>query len=292
MLGDFDNSADLNSRQDTADLKAHTVRFREICATKNNLLQGTPNYIARAVSKGVPGKIDSIQPMPDLVEGSDAYNAYVAVRGDDELPAYEYSVETVGIENEVRKEPTEHCARHDAESVYWVLVDFLLHAVPQDVSEVDHTFTQFCQIWEKMTHIIGAPVDSRNLVMDHLREPTSCLHPSLLGVGPFIRNMTLIVQPEYHWLKAKPNQFHLHEAMQRLLLQEILRIKATTAGDTYLDTIGRKFKKMVVLANGIVSFGGTFTSIDSVNTSAQGSKRASEGQGSRSSRNKRSKTAE
>jgi hypothetical protein len=165
--------------------------------------------------------------MPTLGTDSEAYRAYKTIRG---LATYNsYKLDT---ELETRPKgsassypSTIHSAYHDAESVYWVLVDFLLCALPgEDIGE-DSTHQNFSKLYLGMfANVIGEEIDDRELYISKLSEiAESFLHPGLKDMSPFLRNISSVVEPEYAWLKIKPPQDHLHEAMQRLLLEEIFR---------------------------------------------------------------------
>ena len=243
-------------------------------------------YIARAVSKGVPGAWMAVLEMPTLEPDSDAYKAYVAVRRKGDISAFDYSVQ-MRPRPAPGPRPTSavvHCARHDAESVYWILLDFLIHALPARSKDGDTSLRNFRKVKNAMTsNEVGAEYDPRDAVISLLMgSPTSILHPALLPMIPFLCEITDMVAPEYYWLKESPkNQFHLHEAMQRLLLREILRINKN--GDIKLDATGRvAIEESNVLtarySDMVVNSGGT--------------KRASAQQGSRGSGSKRKKTEE
>jgi hypothetical protein len=167
--------------------------------------------------------------MPILGSDSEAYRAYETIRGSETHASY-----MLDIELETRPKgsassypATIHSAHHDAESVYWVLVDFLICALPAKEIGEDSNHDNFSDLYLDMFgNIIGREHDRRDYGISKLSEiAENYLHPGLKDIAPFLINISNVVQPEYAWLKKKPSEDHLHEAMQRLLLEEIFRMR-------------------------------------------------------------------
>ena len=118
-----------------------------------------------------------------------------------------------------------HRPDHDVESIYWVLLATLLRAEPRDPLP-DPNLTTYWKLYNIfLTHTIerGAPWDSRSLLLG-LTDNTIrlALDPRLSSLAPMLTEMAQQVRPEYAYLQ--PSQEHLHEAMRRLLLRQIVEM--------------------------------------------------------------------
>jgi len=114
--------------------------------------------------------------------------------------------------------------QHDIESLFWVIVDVLLHAKPE---QSDHhpsiPLAEFETIHKgrKYRH---SP--DNILFMNGLVWWRNALHPELRPVlAELLYQMSLHVGPEYEFLIQPPHSTHLHEAFHRLLLQAIVELK-------------------------------------------------------------------
>ena len=99
-------------------------------------------FIARAVSAGYPIWGGEIPPMPNLTPGSEAHKAYIEIFGEERYESFKMDGST-SRDPEIENVKTIHRPRHDAESVYWVLVVFLLSALPKDTGETDDHLEDF-----------------------------------------------------------------------------------------------------------------------------------------------------
>jgi hypothetical protein len=103
---------------------------------------------------------------------------------------------------------------------------FLLCARPVESVEDTNIDTFSDAYWYMNRHRIGAKLDSRCSVTPILSgQPQYVLHPKLIGLAEFLRNVTDIVSPEYAYLKEPPPVDHLHEALQRLLLTQVFAME-------------------------------------------------------------------
>ena len=87
--------------------------------------------------------------------------------------------------------------------------------------------------------------DSRISIFQTL-ETRACdiLHPGIAPFAQLLVKLSHIVAPEYYWLKVKPDPFHLHEAIQRVLLEWIFKMRDK---DVLLNKeIRRKAPKMQI----------------------------------------------
>ncbi|KAJ8519578.1 hypothetical protein ONZ45_g3475 [Pleurotus djamor] len=115
----------------------------------------------------------------------------------------------------------QHHPRHDAESIFWVILIMLLRALPVEANgpKNDVNNNQFKQIWEAFDdHEISSWTDTRQVVFA-VNGWDRVLHEELSFVAPLIEELIEQISPEYEFLKPAPDPLHLHEAIQRLLLK-------------------------------------------------------------------------
>ncbi len=71
----------------------------------------------------------------------------------------------------------------------------------------------------------GRRRDSRDPLMNSsLEEIEETLDPQLASLGGMLLDMADQITPEYGYLSPPPARDHLHEAMRRLLLEQIVRM--------------------------------------------------------------------
>lgn len=193
-------------------------------------------YIARSVAAGYPLESPSqavYQHMPTLSEG--AKKIYIQAYGENTYERYCDTAKTFhgsdGALPNPRKLPNfKFCHRpdHDVESIFWVLLATLLRARPVNSTATEADLKAYCQA-EKVfqDHRIqeGVMVDNRECLLNlSLRQMETALDPELRDLGWMLMEMAEQVKPEYGYLSPAPPNDHLHEAMRRLLLEQILRM--------------------------------------------------------------------
>jgi hypothetical protein len=125
-----------------------------------------------------------------------------------------------------------HQPRHDAESVFWVIVVFLLRVRPVDENvekrenqdhETEVENPALNDLWKPLAeHDIGGRNDNRgNILKATTKTWVDALHPKLAFLEPMIGKLAEQVRPEYSLISPMPPALHLHEAMQRILFQTI-----------------------------------------------------------------------
>ena len=118
-----------------------------------------------------------------------------------------------------------HRPDHDVESIYWVLLATLLRAEPRD-SLPDPDFSNYWTTYDALLNhktMRGGMLDTRSsvLVLGE-RGIRSALDPKLASVAPMLNDMRKQIIPEYAYLQ--PAQEHLHEALRRILLRQIVKM--------------------------------------------------------------------
>ena len=130
----------------------------------------------------------------------------------------------------LRSLPWSHELRHDAESVFWLLVWWAIHLRPKSSSSSKIDSTMFAQL----TNIdLERERDSRIAFMRELADGISWLDPSYQKLEPLFLQMTNQLTGDLYWAKdggtaeMKDPEF-LHEALQRIIFDFILENKAET----------------------------------------------------------------
>jgi hypothetical protein len=196
--------------------------------TQSHPCQGTPAYIARAVSGGHLLKAmstRSFQHMPEL-QGN-AKGRYMQTY---DQVLYDSFSDRDGLYHGgvVSDDPQEvflHRPRHDIESVFWTLLSSILRVSPTGCTPQENTNPEFSAVIHTLdSHVIGrCRLDSRELILDWREESLqAALHPKLASLAPMLVAMGTQIRPEYGYLSPSPRTEHLHEAMRRLLLQQIV----------------------------------------------------------------------
>lgn len=113
--------------------------------------------------------------------------------------------------------------RHDAESCFWVIAHFLLTALPSGADPVlDDTSTAQRVCNDIELHEVGTILDRREVIFGSSpKNRSGALHPSLRRFGKLLDSLASLVRPIYELCDPPLSIYHLHEAIQRTLLQEI-----------------------------------------------------------------------
>ncbi|KAJ8519591.1 hypothetical protein ONZ45_g3487 [Pleurotus djamor] len=202
---------------------------------------GTPKYIARSVAVGKVLHANMMfQEMPELPEdiASQYEDAYASA--DDPLRTLKDVGGTFhGSDFDMRRcrdryrdaslleADFHHQAFHDAESVFWCILSVLLRALPKAANGPDDDLhnSDFNDTWKFfLIHNIpnsSQQPDTRGGLLSTPPDWRMVLHPQLGFVSDLLDELVQQVFPEYTLLDPAPNEFHLHEAMQRLLFKYI-----------------------------------------------------------------------
>ncbi|KDQ29953.1 hypothetical protein PLEOSDRAFT_1081624 [Pleurotus ostreatus PC15] len=194
---------------------------------------GTPKFISRSVTLGEILKNSEFVGMPAL--RPEIVEKYLQVYHDDTSEMRKFSDDDTTTHgghlskklqkaykdnNALRSAHYEHQPRHDAESVYWCIVVFVLLAKPLNNDE-DNNIKGLCDIWSNIAeHEVGKIQDSRMSLLQMNYWPL-CLHEDLSFIGPLMEDLSEQVGPEWALLTPAPKPLHLHEAMQRLILNHV-----------------------------------------------------------------------
>ncbi|OSD01864.1 hypothetical protein PYCCODRAFT_1468165 [Trametes coccinea BRFM310] len=230
LIVDFDNAASL------VGAKADAIPEELRCRT------GTPAYIARAVASGslstTGGSLRWEHKMPEL--SGETKKLYTKLYGEDRYNKYLDSQDTIhggGVPQETEEE-TEiralgmtfyHRWEYDAESIFWTMYAALLRVVPKtSPKESDRSRDKLDRHWKKFYEhtILREPSseDSRDSLLDQTPVAFSASFlPAMRQVGLLIKSIARHVYPSYAVMTPPPpHEDHLHEAMQRLILQYLV----------------------------------------------------------------------
>ncbi|KAJ8703530.1 hypothetical protein PTI98_002147 [Pleurotus ostreatus] len=194
---------------------------------------GTPKFIARSVAAGQIRNVPSeMTPMPGLQSEIEATYKNVHHGDASKLRTFSDINGTthgghLSLERKkgYKTNPSlqvadfEHQPFHDAESVYWCIVVFVLLAKPLN-NDVDVNPERLTNTWSCIAeHEVGA-MDKRSTIINE-NEWAKWLHKDLLFITALMDDLTCQIQPEWALLYPTPDPLHLHEAMQRLILQHV-----------------------------------------------------------------------
>ncbi|TBU25404.1 hypothetical protein BD311DRAFT_790439 [Dichomitus squalens] len=203
---------------------------------------GTPIFIARSVSLGrVITATDSLRgtPMPRLTD--DALNLYIAVHGQERYDRY--NDQPGAPECHGGRPPTEnpddvddaklpafvHRPEHDVESVYWTMVYALLGVQPVASPREDYASHACADVWKiLLSHDIpdDEPDDAeetRGVIINARKSKWLRLFcRDMQDVAVLMWRISQHVRSEYALWEGRLKRDHLHEAVQRLILQYLV----------------------------------------------------------------------
>ncbi|KAI0283158.1 hypothetical protein BC826DRAFT_239977 [Russula brevipes] len=199
LLIDFNNAEDLREKQGPEH--------------KRTTRTGTPIFIARAVEMGkaVPlpmfgGIIPQVPKIPEPYSQRhpERIKKFPPMESELKRPSED------GTNSQFR-----HELDHDAESVFWLLLYWVVGARPRQSGEesIDPG------IW---ANLIGSADNRDNLLQSNMKGATHSAYRPLI---PLLRNLAALLVVDRHWLeKSDPRNSpeYLLEAFQRLILQFIL----------------------------------------------------------------------
>ncbi|KEP47417.1 hypothetical protein V565_156430 [Rhizoctonia solani 123E] len=188
---------------------------------------GTPKFIARSVSSGE---------LLDEDEFSSAKVKLPQIEG--VLVDYHQFMHTAEYHAEVGDSPGSttlpetalpevefaHRLFHDAESTFWVIAWTLARSIKagSEQEKKPHIrFSQFCYIMS--THCPTPKADDPRKQFSR-KDWKFCLHPDLAALAPMLATMFRYIRPEWAY-RPDLDAEHVHEALMRLLLIEIVNIK-------------------------------------------------------------------
>jgi hypothetical protein len=216
-LIDFDMGEDEEQEDNGKGPHARTVR--QYPDMRRSLLmpypQGTPIFMARAVISGTQKKNQSfLVPMPQLDHGNEAYKAAVP----DRLTAFPPNkMEVSEILYDRPLDPFKHKLKYDAESVYWLLLWWAIHALPVDDAFPGHTKIRQGD-WAVLTSGEDQ-YDPRTYFVDS--SPSKIVHPAYGELETLLKEMALQLRG-YHEEGEDPSRKHdeyLHEVLQCLIFK-------------------------------------------------------------------------
>ncbi|KAF8484145.1 hypothetical protein JB92DRAFT_3148906 [Gautieria morchelliformis] len=124
-------------------------------------------------------------------------------------------------------EHVSHQAIHDAESIFWVIVFFMVRANPKG----SDSYKNICMRSETFdaiaAHEIGSLGSTRGSHFEHFTEKRweKMLPEKLAGFSATLHELWCYFSFPWHGIEVSPeHQFHAHNFLQRLLFREIRRL--------------------------------------------------------------------
>ncbi len=198
-------------------------------------------YISRGVCLGVVFTDEGYRLAPLMPELSDeARTLYVSAYGGARYERYNDRNGTChgacppDIDEEFETAPQfRHRPEHDVESVYWSMVSVLLRVHPKGVDKEAQAADNMINTWTiLLSHRIPKQgfldSDPREMVIRKTRDAWRGLFPDeMKDVGTLLWKISRHVVPEYALWDDGLQPDHLHEAVQRLILQYLVDHKTT-----------------------------------------------------------------
>ncbi|KAL4250869.1 hypothetical protein ABKN59_008720 [Abortiporus biennis] len=226
LLLDFHNAASLDPDE-----------FSPASSSVSHIIPKTssPTFAARAIALGCHATAGTearqFVRMPDL-EG-EAKALYIKTYDQETYDKYLDNVETYHGGSPIPK-PTvvfSHRPDHVVESVFWMLLVSIMRFKPLNASDEDPNLGNLRHNWAYLEEhsfvptVLSASKDPRSHLLG--RDATNwkdILHPGLHECASLIAEMANQISPEYGLLDPPPKEDHLHEALQRILLQYIVNM--------------------------------------------------------------------
>ncbi|KAH9903400.1 hypothetical protein C8Q73DRAFT_751310 [Cubamyces lactineus] len=230
LLIDLDNGAKLTSGSVTT--KQEELRCRT----------GTPSYIARAVCGGAvhchPSTLYWDEKMPLLY--GEAKELYIKVYGEARYNKYNdlsdtfhggippVRVKLADIRERARALPFYHRWEYDAESIFWTMYGALLRVTPVEFQETETSAVNLSKSWKILRdHVIpqdSTYEDTRNELLSDTQRLINSFPPPMEPVAKLLLEIIPHVLPPYPLMvKLPPQDDHLHEAIQRLILRFLVK---------------------------------------------------------------------
>ncbi|KAI0325521.1 hypothetical protein GY45DRAFT_1340081 [Cubamyces sp. BRFM 1775] len=200
---------------------------------------GTPSYIARAVCGGAvhchPSTMWWDEQMPLLCD--EAKELYIKVYGEARYNKYNDLSDTVHggipplgrikltrVREQGRALPFYHRWEYDCESIFWTMYGALLRVTPMGFRETRTSTYHLSKSWEILRdHVIPEEPtyeDTRNGLLSDAQRLINSFPSAMEPVAKLLLDIIPHVLPPYPMMvKLPPQDDHLHEAMQRLILQ-------------------------------------------------------------------------
>ncbi|CUA69832.1 Nebulin-related-anchoring protein [Rhizoctonia solani] len=201
---------------------------------------GTPKFIARSVSSGRLLYSSKGVDMPLLDGPSAGYRQF--------MHTTEYQVaHSPGNPDTGNPDPAKvefaHRLFHDAESTLWVIAWTLITSVKTGSKPESGLRRDFSEFFYTMRNHFPQPpyLDSRGALACFSVDPAyweTALHPDLAMLAPMLANMFRYILPEWAHRPDLDDE-HVHEALMRLLLAEIVKIE-DNGTDIEIDVGGRQ----------------------------------------------------
>ncbi|KAF8525303.1 hypothetical protein JB92DRAFT_2877227 [Gautieria morchelliformis] len=221
LLADFDNAMIIGGAgKNYAPNGTELVRCKE---DEQHRIIGTPAFIAEVLARPslAPVKYIIFKDMQDLNKAITPHP-----QADRDSSDKQFFKELAGYER-LNDKHVSHQAIHDAESIFWVIVFFMVRANPKG-SDSHKNIRMRSETFDAIvSHQIGKRISIRRSYFEHFREEdwAEMLPEKLAGFSATLYQLWEYFSFPWHGIQVPPkHQFHAHNLLQRLLFQEIGRL--------------------------------------------------------------------
>ena len=193
-------------------------------------------YIARSVCRGKVLTNDMYRTIPRMPQLSDnACALYIGAHGKGRYERYNdtkatpHGAEPPDLDERFKTPPVfRHRPEHDVESIYWSMVSALLHVRPMDVEGEPEMPKVFVDAWgDLLSHRIpeageGYSDPRGNFLSKEWEDWPQLFLGSMKDLGPLLFDISRQIRAEYALCGDGLLPDHLHEAVQRLILQYLV----------------------------------------------------------------------
>ena len=221
LLIDFDMGEDQDYNGQGGDKKGpHERTVRRYLIMRWSWLmrhrQGTPIFMARDVVSAEENQgVYFLFSMPQLDQGLKTYQAAVGDRLID-FPPNELEICKIDVNQPLK--PFKHKLRYDAESVFWLLLWWAIHALPVEEAPFYNRKEIPQDIWVTLTSG-NNEIDPRDRFVRAF--PRKIVHPIYEPLEELLKDMAAQLDgyPEKSEVPSRRKDEYIHEAFQRLILE-------------------------------------------------------------------------
>ncbi|KAF8525309.1 hypothetical protein JB92DRAFT_2877324 [Gautieria morchelliformis] len=216
LLADFDNAMIIGEAG-----KKHAPDGAELEDEQHRII-GTPAFIAEVLARPTLAPVESF-PFQRLEKFNDAIRH---PQTDRDCSDMEFFQELAGYKH-LNDRHVSHQAIHDAESIFWVIVFFMVRANPKGSDRQKNIHKRSRTFDAIAAHEIGERLSIRRSYFENfLEEDWAEMLPGKLGrFSATLYQLWEYFSFPWHGIQVPPkHQFHAHNLLQRLLFREIRRL--------------------------------------------------------------------
>jgi hypothetical protein len=205
--------------------------------------QGTRVFIARAVQQGRPISLPNVVLVPPIPPSPEPYTRNHPNRIEKFPLKGRLLVESASSDSVNR--PWRHDLEHDAESVFWLLLYWVLVAQPAQPAQPAQEYVRF-STWALLIGC-GGERDGLLWSLRNTLESEQVAHSFYRPLAPLLRRLAAILIVDRYWLdtsETRNSEEYVPEAFQRLILQFILE---NSSKDFMTHPVDRQIRQLEVI---------------------------------------------